>query len=454
MMVEALDFRFGWRWLLPLEEGYSVGLYGFDPEEEQFWQEALSAFNTVVQEGGADALLLNADSCSPSASPTARDLAAAFTVCVLARRSHAARWQAVLRGAFSFVREYGLLPEGNPRVVVPLSSTRHVLTALCLHRPGRQVARLGVGAARVLARVGNDSLLRGRVLLIATRGAAAVPMGAVHAELSARLSEPDLDYALYLGTPDDNRKTVVLPLGRSVPDTILKVAATPKARAALKNEATALAALGSSDLAGCVPEVSGVVEAGETLTLHQEYRPRQRTSNGKIRAAAVAFLGRLSALERQRQPLAALLESALSDLGEACSSTAVVACQALLPRLQILAQSGTEVWMHRTHGDFAPWNCSWTDRGLFVFDWEESRAQDLAFGDAFYYAIAPALHVQGKLDAPKTLEAALCLAQQVATESGMGKVDVRLYLALWLMARLNQASLYGELLVLLERDWR
>lgn len=142
------------------------------------------------------------------------------------------------------------------------------------------------------------------------------------------------------------------------------------------------------------------------------------------------------------------------------SRAAESAASKLWSRLTGLANEKKQICLHRCHGDFAPWNCAWTDRGLFVFDWEESREQGLALGDAFYYVLSPFVHVQKNPDAGKVLAMAVEFATDVSTRSGLCagltprcETDVRVYLALWLLDRLNLSPFYGELAVRLERSW-
>jgi hypothetical protein len=447
------DFSVGWRWLLPVGADARIRPHGLPSEEERFWREALPALEWKTQGERAEVLLVDGVRCTEQAMPSLTDIKAARLVCMVVSRGRAKHWRAILDEAFPQVREYGLLPSGNPRVVVPLSSTHHATAALSLHRPGRWIARLGLRLARALAGVGSFDLLRGRTLLIATRSPDFIPNGAVQAELPTRLGQHAKDYALYLGTPDDNRKTVVLPLGQSSPGTILKVAATPKARASLNNEASALSVLSQSPLSAFVPRLDGLVSSAEALTLYQEYRPRRKTGQRKLDVAVVAFLARLTLLGRKSVPLSDLLRTLPADSNVSLPIEVDVACRALRERLQLLSESDAKVWVHLTHGDFAPWNCAWTDQGLFVFDWEESREQGLAFGDAFYYAVAPALLVQRRPSAAKTLEIALCLADRVAVACD-ARLDSRVYLALWLLGRVGEAGLYDELIVMLERSWR
>ena len=449
------DYEFGWRWLLPIRADSTCRLYGFSVEEEQFWRTAPLAFSSSTRSASVEVLLVNPDNEFVCTGPTDDEVGSASVVCIVAKRSSAKPWRARLAAEFPRLKEYGLLPAASPRVIVPLAAPHLAVAALGLHRPGRWVARLGVDVARTLAGIGNFSLLSGRVLLIASRGPEQPAHGSTVADWPVRGGGVDeLDYALYLGTPDDNRKTVVVPLGLAAPDVILKVAMLDKARVSLRNEAAALGELAISPLAIHIPKLMDVVDAGDILTIYQEYRPRKTGRPRQMRESVTGFLAGLSRIERRKKRLAVLLEDIPLD---ACSrlsdKVAIASCRALYARLESLSEAGTLLWVHRSHGDFAPWNCSWTAQGFFVFDWEASRVQDLAFGDAFYYVIAPALLVQRNPHVQEALDAALCLAQQVAESADMPGVDCRIYLALWLMGRVGEASLYSELLKLLERNW-
>ena len=172
-----------------------------------------------------------------------------------------------------------------------------------------------------------------------------------------------------------------------------------------------------------------------------------------MREAMIAFLGGLSRLNAAKEPLTNLLAALPPGLCDGLINDTAEACYALVARLQGLAESGVALRVHRSHGDLAPWNCAWTNQGLFVFDWEASRAQDTALGDAFYYTIAPALLVQRKTKTQQTLTATLWLARQVAVAGEIAEVEVEVYLSLWLLSRLGQAALYGDLLISLERSW-
>ena len=123
-------------------------------------------------------------------------------------------------------------------------------------------------------------------------------------------------------------------------------------------------------------------------------------------------------------------------------------------KLLALAEDGLSIWTHLSHSDFAPWNCSWSDQGLFVFDWEESIVQAPAFGDAFYFSLAPWLHVRHNQNAETALNEVLCFARKVAARTAPDDVEIEVYLALWLLPRVSREQFYENLLLLLDRIWR
>lgn len=435
MTRAELDYRFAWRWLLPSASGCGR-LVGFDERAACFWQESLPDVDWSQPEQLPNLLLVEAGAGLNPAALTP-GLAHTDVVAVVAPGALADRWCRHLEAELPYMREYGLLPASRPRMVVPLSSLQHAMMALSLHRPGRLLARMGVWVANLLARVGNYRALRRQVLLIATRNNAANPHGAQLAEVNEHLADRVDDFALYLGTLDDNRKTVVLPLGPGEPQTLLKVAASLRAREAVRNEATALRAMAHTSLAKQVPTVDALVEAPEALTLYQSYRARVWCPPSRLESAAVRFLRQLVDLEARQVPLAEVLSSLPAQVNAELSIPAQHAWVSLRTRLLAQAERGLHVHRHRGHGDFAPWNCAWTKQGFFVFDWEESHPQTLALGDAFYYSIAPRLHTRRGFHARKAVVSALRMAGRILKSGDMVELNTRAYFALWLMIRFN-----------------
>lgn len=447
-LINDLDYRYAWRWLLPLRNRNWIALIGFSEPERAFWRLALPG--SVITEDWAKATVWLIQD-QPLCDLAHYEAAPVHTVCIIGSRSMVATWRNGLAGRFAAVHDYALLPPHRPRVVIPLGVSDWTLHALALHRPGRPLARLAVSLLSLLARIGFDRTLRTRMLCIASR-ANAMPQGARQAGLDLNRSDAPQTFALYLGNPNGHRKTVILPLGGSA-QILLKSGESPKAKAALHNEAATLKMLSQTALAPQTPALLNVVECDDALTLYQEYRARHVVSQARLEQAAVAFLSELSRLERRQRPLAEVLAQEPFLTSAAARTAGQTAYAAIREYLDTLAAAGFTVWGHRSHGDFAPWNCAWTNQGFFVFDWEESREWDVALGDAFYYVFASVLYIQRGADMQKTLHAALHWAKQVASMANMAYLDVRVYLALWLISRVEQTEFYN-LLVLLNQSWR
>jgi hypothetical protein len=447
-----LDNRFGWRWLLPLHDNDQLALIGFTDHEVAFWKQALSV-TPVTADAAAATVWVVQD--NPPIRVFRFATANLHTVCVVGSRSVVAEWQKWMGERFANVHDYALLPPGNPRVVVPLGVSDWVVQALALHRPGRASARLVVKLLKILARAGFDLPLRSRMVCIGSNSASVLPQGAWQAGLELNGAGDPKAFALYLGTPNENRKTVILPLG-GARQVILKCGESPKAQAAIRNEAAALNALCQTPLASQVPALQDVVEHGNHVTLCLEYRERQTISKAGLKRAVVAFLSGLSKLDKSNRPLASVLgQSNLLTSSEA-RRTGQVAYAEVRDRLDALAAMVATVWGHRSHGDFAPWNCAWTVKGFFVFDWEESRVWDVALGDAFYFAVAPAVHVARSPNPQAVESTALALAGGVTKDAGLPVGDIRIYWALWLLQCTGRqpSPLYGRLLERLAASWQ
>lgn len=449
------DFRFGWRWLLPIRDDDRVALSGFREDEQTFWRLVLTPNGLADAAHAATIWIINTDHDEGVRGDDIPDFSHLNVVCVVGSNKVVSKWRKAMSMHFPVLREYGLLPADNPRVVVPLNLPRYVAAALQLHRPGRRLARCALLAARVMVSIGRFGLLRGRVLCIAVRDETCLPMGAESAGLATRLPEMRGVFALYLGTPGRNRKTVILPVNDS-PQVVLKMAESPDARHALENELSALRTLAASLLAPNVPAVLDVVECGDTLTLYQEYRQRRSVRGTRYREAVVDFLAILSTQNLRRQPLGSILSVGWGEFGAWKSRRNRRLFSAVVRGLEQAAAEGMMLCVHRTHGDFAPWNCAWTKQGLFVFDWENSREYEPTFGDAFYFVVAPAVLISQRADPARVARQAMGLAAEVASKAGFPVEGLRIYWALWLLERAAKGNqpLYGRLLKELERQWR
>jgi len=433
-----LDYRFGWRWLMPLQASWNIYLLGFDKEDSCFWKSVLFPATIINSQNCTAGWIINSESPDSTKILNLKSFDNVNFVCIVGSGHSINRWLGVLKKAgFVDVREYGLLPHANPRVVVPLGSRRHTLQGLALHRPGRQIAQFVIRLSKILVSIGVCTPLRRRVLLIANKTPNAASIGAQQSKVSEHFSQQILDYALYLGTPDDNRKTVVLPLSDGMPDTILKSGSSPLARMALLNESHSLSAMQETPLSGNIPLLKEIVNDENGITLYQEYRVRLPRNIKALQPDILEFLSGLSRINRYDRPLNEYLEANID----------LVSVKTPINKWLIrLAQQGKMVCEHRGHGDFAPWNVAWSRKGLFVYDWEESRPNMPAFWDSFYYITAPALRIKKQPD--PALIAAQCIdfATKVASASGLAHLDVTCHFVIWCLSRFTIDPFYERML--------
>jgi len=442
--MSSFDIKFGWRWLLPINRNDSICLVGFSNEEHVFWQEKYPHLQFKTEDEVTDVLIVNAaNKLLNLKNATANKL-----LCVITTRSKINTWKSFLFDHYNIVNEYGLLPAHNPRIVIPLSSRKRVRIALSLHRPGRWFARFAITASLFFSSFGIYFLLRNKVIFIATKlshpNSHTVDKKILfHQSL---LKTHDQDFALYIGTPNEKRKIVVLPLTDSCPEIIFKVALNPVACTSLENEAFSLRLLSESPIADSVPRFAGIATSSNSVTLGQEYRPRINANSNKINLAIVKFLGALSIVERREVWLADILPSTTKNLDTTKNDELNDARTLLFEWLKMLEGQGRKVIVHRTHGDFAPWNYSWTEKGFFVFDWEDSQDSGFALSDAFYSVIAPAMFINLKPKPSKILKDALQLGSQVM-EAAMLQGDVKMYFVLWLLSLINRNVLFDALVI-------
>lgn len=434
----ALDYRFAWRWLLPLSDASVLEVSTLQAAEQQWWQQRFLLANKSAQ---ANAALLALDNTSADVFD---GIIGSGSLQWFAAWGSGASVQSLASrlSVFSSVRCYALLPAALPRVVVPLSSPAAASAGLRLHRPGRIIARVALKLAGTLARLGYYQLLQKQVLLIACREQACTPAGAVNARFLPAASTGD--FALYLGTPEANRKTVALPVPLAEKPSIIKAADNPEACIALRNEAQALTAMGKTTLHTCVPALLAFHDDRAGVSLTQEYRQRLPVSAKRQHNAVLNFLRSMATVECRHKTL--------GDYLARTSNRLPAELAALRQHLSTLPQA-TPLILHRCHGDFAPWNCAWSQQGLFVYDWEASHTEGLALSDAFYYVLAPLLHIDHTADGKKALDAVKAFVSPLLQLPESATLDFRLYLALWLLQQAEAPELYCNIAVELNKSW-
>ncbi len=250
-----LDYHFGWRWLLPIVPGDRVLLLGFADHERTFWKKVLVDVNITESSSKASVWLINE---LPPGCVAGLDSDQLRSLCVVGTNKIVTAWHRWLGDRFDKVSDFALLPPNNPRVVVPLANKDWTLQGLELHRPGRRLARGIISVLKGLVWLGFSRPLRSRMLCIAGKDSIIGFQGAQQAGLKLGTKIAPAQFALYLGTPDENRKTVIMPVNTDR-QIILKQGYSFKAKAALHTEAAALQAMSLTTLASKVPALFDVV---------------------------------------------------------------------------------------------------------------------------------------------------------------------------------------------------
>jgi len=215
------------------------------------------------------------------------------------------------------------------------------------------------------------------------------------------------------------------------------------ARQALRKEREVLGYLAKTILKNQVPAVLGWEVGPEISALTLEYLERKRVSSKVMAAGVVDFLSSMARLEAQTMSLKRFLAEVSHIHQKSYAEDDGLVCDAL-EWLESCSRAGREICLHLSHGDFAPWNCMWTERGFFVFDWEESRQAEVALADAFSYATSPAVHVAGRHNPERVFGRALDLGRYIARKTGWREDEVIVHYALWIFPRLGRHTLYRK----------
>lgn len=328
------------------------------------------------------------------------------------------------------VWQFALVPGSAPRVLLPLASAIAFRRALRMHRPGRLLGRLGTSLLYLLALKDLHRPFLRKVLCIVLPSDSAVPQGLLQSGLSpADIGEGEV--ALYISSEDRPQRIVVLPLGQGEPLRVVKQANSPDAVASLRAERAALAELSGSSIGDCIPEVLHWQEsdpAGEYAALHMTYHERRRTSAPRLRSAANRFLRGLAAIDRVCSEVGPWLQR------HASQGSPDPAWTRLRRALEAQDPKRHQLILHRTHGDFSPWNISMTQGGLLVYDWEMSRVQGLALSDAYHFVVAPHYLLNGLCHPRRVLRRAIAWASPLGRAQGLGQKEQMMHLGAWLLA--------------------
>jgi hypothetical protein len=297
------------------------------------------------------------------------------------------------------VASFAAVPSARrPRIIFPVGNRRAALAALKLYQPQRPMARVAVGALRVLTKIGlSPAILRTR--LRAKEGGETLL--SLREELRRMLGDASLEVSVLLGTPGVHQKALLQAV--SADGRILayaKVGWTTSTAAMIDKEHQALSSQIVRGLSSVeVPRVLGhrVWGAGRLLVLGppsgSEWKGGPRRIGPRhfhflrelfqATATEVSVDERLGEFEDRAEALRGLGLSYDAHLLKWATDTV---------RLRV---GGLRLPHGALHGDFAPWNTLSAGDRLFVLDWEYWAPRGTPGWDYFHFVVQTSSLVGG-----------------------------------------------------------
>jgi hypothetical protein len=241
--------------------------------------------------------------------------------------------------------------------------------------------------------------LRGRAVRTII-GAGAVPgdkvwleedaLARLEAMLASVLGVEAVRLAFYLGVPAPHRKVtaqVLTPDGKTL--AYAKIATSPLAQAAVKNERRALLRLSeSADLQGAVPKVLDFLDWHGSKIFLITMGPQRPGPRG-LSSVHLRFCSQFfQSFRVQGTFVKSPMWTGMSDIWLRLQHSSPETMPANLgPALERLHDELGLVSMPLSlaHGDFAPWNTRLGPRSLFVLDWERASEGMSPLYDAFNF---------------------------------------------------------------------
>lgn len=237
---------------------------------------------------------------------------------------------------------------------------------------------------------------------------------------------------------------------------VVKIADSPPAMSAVRQETAALQRLVNSPLAEQAPKIilgdtpwqNCLIQAQSVVAANSF---RQSTH---ITPEHFAFLTQLSRLDRRSVVLSQTdLWRGLVEKMELVEKHDLPA--AVVRGFAALKQDGfadVDVAVHRTHGDFAAWNLRRADSKIVAVDWEDSESQGVFYTDLLY-CLYSRWEVSSRITAADMLDEQMAACRELAGLSGLSHAPVRVVLLVWLLNRYLSTG-ERQVVLLLEQLWK
>lgn len=303
---------------------------------------------------------------------------------------------------FHEVRAYAPLrsPSGNT-IIIPLDENRATLAGLGLMSPLRRHNRWALNVCRLGSFAGAQGLLCRERLMIARKPGQIDREEYFTERVGMTLGDRVNNVSVYTGWT----KLIIQLLDRQ--SRIIgfsRVADTPFGRLSIDRECAALQSLEDiAEMEGFIPKVIHAGEwRGHTVLTQTTPDVGRRYYAGKLTPVHLAFLKRMSHLERKEAPIDRWPHwETLRRFAKEGPFPSAGTAQAFIEAVNRSADwlANRDIPLHRVHGDFSPMHALLGSQGLAVIDWEGSEPDGLPLFDAVHFSLAPLHYTRGNRNA-------------------------------------------------------
>jgi len=298
------------------------------------------------------------------------------------------------------------LPFLNPRILIPLASSRIQKLSFFLYSPGSSYGKIFKWLGRAAASTGFMRL-SGKFIAAPVETFKVTDsiqpllnenvLAHIESAWRAALGVDAICFALSLGDPNDYRKVTALIFDKNEnPVAFGKIGYTPQAKSLIKNERHTLEVINTTDIPSTIiPKMLGCGETDSCFWLLQSTLMNGHTSPIRLGKEHFNFLCDLA---RNTVQVVSLSSSALYEYIQQILKDPSLGIKKEFESerhfieklrnhvLALTSENLSKQWpFTAAHGDFAPWNMRLAHGQLALFDWEQYISAAPAGWDIFYF---------------------------------------------------------------------
>lgn len=289
-----------------------------------------------------------------------------------------------LRSSFK-VERYAALPPNNPRIFFPLDNHDLRKKGLTFHTPGSLKGILVIKFLLLISSMGCSWTRLFNAVVFVHYSSHQFDSETLLCWLNSKLEVSLSGLVIYAGSNSVNRKLTFLAVCDENKDYVVKVGDTVAGIDAIRKETVALNELRNSEINEFIPSViyEGKFTDGSWVQVQDVSPIKQKKQAKELTELHLNFLSKLAVIETD--------EILIKDcvLWKECSSMMTGINSEIIKHLFLLIQqrvsADCRVYIHRVHGDFAPWNIQNDLHDLYIYDWEDSRPDGWMGSDLIHF---------------------------------------------------------------------